>query len=223
MNDILIPSFKSLYDLSYFQAFLVQFAFFGAYFLGSLVYFFISISAGDPIQKIGYKNGILAGLIVSAAACFLFYPAAQFHVYGFFLAALFLLGIGFTLLQIAANPYVAIIGPADTASSRLNLAQAFNSFGTTIAPLIGGYFIFEFFADAMGKPTTEGFMTLYPIFATIFLLVAVLIYFTSLPRFESEEIEKGAGALRHPWLVLGMVAIFAYVGGEVTVGSALIN
>ncbi|MDX2285929.1 MAG: sugar MFS transporter [Bacteroidia bacterium] len=223
MNDILIPSFKQMFELNYTQAFLVQVAFFGAYFIGSLVFFLISATLGDPIQKIGYKNGILAGLLVSAAACLLFYPAAVYENYGFFLSALFLLGIGFTLLQIAANPYVAIIGPADTASSRLNLAQAFNSFGTTIAPLIGGYFVFDIFADLAGNPTHEAFKVLYPVFAAIFLLVAVFIYFTPLPRIESEPIERGLGALRFPHLVLGMFAIFMYVGSEVTVGSALIN
>ncbi|MEZ4824710.1 MAG: hypothetical protein R3C61_00235 [Bacteroidia bacterium] len=128
MNDILIPYLKEVFDLNYTQAFLVQFAFFGAYFVGSAIYFIISATAGDPIQKLGYKNGIMAGLGISAIACVLFYPAAHNQIYGYFLAALFLLGIGFTLLQIAANPYVAILGPSRTASSRLNLAQAFNSF-----------------------------------------------------------------------------------------------
>ncbi|GAB4412110.1 MAG: L-fucose:H+ symporter permease [Bacteroidia bacterium] len=223
MNDILIPAFKDNFALSYFQAFLVQFAFFGAYFIGSLIYFIISSTSSDPIQRIGYKNGILLGLGVSALACFLFYPAARFESYGFFLTALFVLGLGFTLLQITANPYVAIIGPSHTASSRLNLAQAFNSFGTTIAPLIGGYIVFEFFANELGKPTLEGVEAMYPVFALVFILVGVLIYFTALPRIESEAVERGFGALRFPWLVLGMVAIFTYVGGEVTVGSALIN
>jgi FHS family L-fucose permease-like MFS transporter len=224
MNDILIPSFKEMFDLNYFEAFLVQFAFFGAYFLGSLAYFLISITSGDPIQKFGYKNGILAGLVVSAVACLLFFPAAQTHLYGFFLGALFLLGIGFTLLQIAANPYVAILGPERSASSRLNLAQAFNSFGTTIAPLIGGYFVFEVFKDEItGKTSPEAFMVLYPVFAAVFLAVAAFIYFVPLPRFASEHIEPGAGALKYSHLIFGMIAIFAYVGGEVAVGSSLIN
>ncbi len=223
MNDILIPTFKEMFQLSYFEAFLVQFAFFGAYFLGSLLYFFISITAGDPIQKFGYKNGIVAGLLISAVACMLFYPAAHYQVYGFFLGALFLLGIGFTLLQIAANPYVAILGPESTAPSRLNLAQAFNSFGTTIAPLIGGYFVFEFFADAAGKPTPAALQALYPIFAAIFVAVAIFFALIKLPHFEAESIEPGAGALKYRHLLFGMGAIFAYVGAEVAIGSTLIN
>ncbi|MDX1909240.1 MAG: sugar MFS transporter [Bacteroidia bacterium] len=223
MNDILIPSFKEMFTLTYFQAFLVQFAFFGAYFIGSLIFFVISATIGDPIQALGYKNGILGGLGLSAIACLMFYPAAANHSYGFFLGALFTLGLGFTLLQIAANPYVAIMGSPETAPSRLNLAQAFNSFGTTIAPLIGGYFIFEFFADAAGNPTPEGLQTLYPIFAVVFILVGVFMFFMPLPKVESDPIEPGIGALRFPHLRLGMVAIFMYVGGEVVVGSALIN
>lgn len=223
MNDILIPYLKEVFDLNYTQAFLVQFAFFGAYFVGSLIYFIISATAGDPIQKIGYKNGIMAGLGISALSCALFYPAAQNQVYGYFLAALFMLGIGFTLLQIAANPYVAILGPSRTASSRLNLAQAFNSFGTTIAPLIGGYLVFQYFADASGTLTADSVKTPYLIFAAMFVLVAVIIWFTDLPTIEAEQIEAGWGALKYPYLRFGMIAIFCYVGGEVAIGSSLIN
>lgn len=223
MNDILIPFLKQVFELNYTQAFLVQFAFFGAYFIGSLIYFIISAVAGDPIQRLGYKNGILAGLFISALSCAMFYPAAEYQVYGYFLGALFTLGIGFTLLQIAANPYVAILGPSRTASSRLNLAQGFNSFGTTIAPLIGGYLVFEYFANAEGIITADSVKTPYLIFAGMFLLVALLIWFTELPRVGDENIEPGLGALKHPWLVFGMFAIFCYVGGEVAIGSALIN
>ncbi|NJO02807.1 MAG: sugar MFS transporter [Bacteroidia bacterium] len=182
-----------------------------------------SANVGDPINKIGYKNGIVTGLVISALGCFLFLPAAHWQVYGLFLGALFCLGIGFTLLQIAANPYVAILGVPDTASSRLNLVQAFNSFGTTIGPLIGGYLIFEYFvgdhiqgADAVRIP--------YIVFGSIFVALAALFSFIKLPDFlNQEEIEKGLGALRYPQLVLGMLAIFMYVGSEVTVGSLLIN
>ena len=223
MNDILIPYLKRVFELSYAQAFLVQFAFFGAYFIGSLIYFLISSVFGDPIQKIGYKNGIMAGLLVSSISCALFYPAAEYQIYGYFLSALFCLGLGFTLLQIAANPYVAILGPSNTASSRLNLAQGFNAFGTTIAPLIGGYLVFEYFANDAGELSAESVKTPYLVFAATFLLVAALIKFTKLPRINSDEIESGFGALKYPYLVLGMLAIFFYVGGEVTVGSALIN
>jgi FHS family L-fucose permease-like MFS transporter len=219
---------------------LVQFAFFSAYFIGSLIYFIISTQKGDPIEKIGYKNGLLIGLFISAIGCFLFYPAAEVKSYGFFLGALFVLGLGFTMLQIAANPYVAILGPAKTASSRLNLSQAFNSFGTTIAPIVGGYLVFHYFAtwgqpllNKMGETITTdtgmpmsaiGVQLPYIIFSVIFLLLALLIKTTRLPTFTNDEkLEKGAGALKYSHLVFGMIAIFMYVGGEVTIGSVIIN
>lgn len=240
MNDILIPFLRKTFELDRFESMLVQFAFFGAYFIGSLIYFIVSASKGDPISKIGYKKGIIIGLIISAFACGLFYPAAEIKIYGLFLTALFILGLGFTLLQIAANPYVAILGPSKTASSRLNLAQAFNSFGTTIAPIIGGFLVFHFFArigspllNQMGDPIlTEDGTTIsklgvqipYLIFACIFILLALVIQFTYLPRFtNTASIDKGMGALKHRHLVLGMIAIFMYVGGEVSIGSVLIN
>ncbi len=240
MNDILIPFLKKIFELNRAESMLVQSAFFSAYFFGSLLYFLISSIKGDPIEKIGYKNGLLIGLFISAFGCFLFYPAAAVKSYGFFLGALFILGLGFTMLQIAANPYVAILGPAKTASSRLNLSQAFNSFGTTIAPIIGGYLVFHYFAT-WGQPllnklgetiTTDTGMPMsgiavqlpYVIFAIIFLLLALLIKVTKLPTFTNEEkLEKGAGALQYSHLVFGMVAIFMYVGGEVSIGSLIIN
>lgn len=223
LNDILIPYLKEVFDLGYAQAMLVQFSFFGAYFFGSLIYFIVSAFYGDPITKIGYKKGIIAGLIVASIGCALFIPASQFLIYGFFLAALFCLGIGLTILQIAANPYVAILGTPETASSRLNLAQGFNSFGTTIAPVIGGFLIFRFFggaetfgADAVRIP--------YLGLSIMFLILALIIKMTNLPRVtHEEEMERGAGALKYRHLVLGIVAIFMYVGGEVTIGSFLVN
>ncbi len=223
LNDILIPYLRGVFELTIFQSTLVQFAFFGAYFIGSLIYFIISSRSGDPISKIGYKNGIIIGLITSAVGCLLFFPAAQFELYGFFLSALFVLGLGLTLLQIAANPYVALLGKPETASSRLNMAQGFNSFGTTIAPIIGGYLIFEYFAG----PDVEGADAVkvpYIGLAAGFLLLAVLIWQIKLPKFTSEEsIPKDPGALKYPHLVKGMLAIFCYVGAEVTIGSLLIN
>ncbi len=240
MNDILIPFLKKMFELSRAQSMLVQMSFFGAYFIGSLIYFLVSYFAGDPISRIGYKKGLIIGLLISAVACLAFYPAAQLKSYNLFLAALFVLGLGFTLLQIAANPYIAILGSPSTASSRLNLSQGFNSFGTTIAPIIGGYFVFHFFAE-WGQPlldragsiiTTDSGKTMsaaavqlpYLIFAGVFLSLALLIQLTKLPVFaSSESTEKGAGALKHRHLVLGMIAIFMYVGGEVSIGSVMIN
>ena len=154
MNDILIPFLKKVFQLNYFQSMLVQFAFFGAYFIASFIYFIISIRRGDPILKMGYKNGILFSLIVSGLGCFIFYPAAVYKSYPLFLTALFVLALGFAVLQIAINPYVSILGSAETASSRLNLSQAFNSFATAIAPIVGGYFVFNYFAK-IGDPLTD--------------------------------------------------------------------
>lgn len=223
MNDVLIPHLKVLFKLNYLQSMLVQFVFFGAYFIGSVVYFVISYLKGDPINKIGYKNGMLFGLVIASLGCFLFFPAAGYASYGLFLAALFILGLGFTLLQIAANPYVSLLGKPEGASSRLNLSQAFNSLGTTIAPIIGGFLIFEFFA-VNGQITAEATEVPYIIFTGVFLLLAALLYKIKLPDFRSDEIaEKSLGALKFPQLKLGIFAIFFYVGGEVCIGSFIIN
>src|SRR6267378_4675786 len=174
-NDVLIPRFKEAFTLSYFQAMLVQFAFFGAYGIGSLIYYIISMLSGDPINRIGYKNGVIIGLLIAASGSALFYPAAVMASYPFFLIALFIVGLGFAMLQIAANPYVTILGPERTASSRLNLAQSFNSLGTTIGPLIGGWLIFQYFAktDAHGAESAK---IPYLIFCIIFVIMAVVFY-----------------------------------------------
>ena len=165
-NDILIPRFKEAFELSYLQAMLVQLAFFGAYFVGSVIYFGISVWAGDPIAKIGYKNGVVVGLVISAAGSALFWPAAQIASYPLFLVALFIVGLGFAMLQIAANPYVTILGPERTASSRLNLAQGFNSVGTTLGPLVGGYLIFQYFATT-GAHGAESVKVPYLVFCEV--------------------------------------------------------
>lgn len=224
MNDILIPYLKKLFELTFFESMLVQFCFFGAYFLGSLAYFAVSYYKGDPINKVGYKNGIIAGIILSAVGCVLFYPAATFSAYGLFLGALFVLGLGFTILQITANAYVSLLGAEDTASSRLNMTQAFNAFGTTIAPILGGFLIFGSSPDH--EITAEATRIPYLVFAGILLLVAVLIYNVKLPSFTSEEDEAetgGFGALKFPQLRLGVLGLFCYVGGEVAVGSFIIS
>ncbi len=219
---------------------LVQMSFFTAYFVGSLIYFLISSKRGDPIEKIGYKNGILIGLAVSALGCALFYPAAELKEYWFFLMALFILALGLTMLQIASNPYVARLGSPETASSRLNLSQGFNSLGTTLAPIVGGYFVFHYFAswgepllNKLGEPiTTDTGMSMsvlsiqlpYLLFALTFLLLAVMVFFAKLPVLtNNKHIQTGAGALKYRHLSLGMVAIFMYVGAEVAIGSLLIN
>ena len=221
-NDILIPRFKEAFTLNYFEAMLVQFAFFGAYCIGSIAYFLISAFAGDPIARIGYKNGVVIGLLLSATGSALFWPAATAHSYPMFLAGLFVVGIGFAMLQIAANPYVTILGPERTASSRLNFAQAFNSLGTTTGPLIGGYLIFKYFAES-GANGAESVKVPYLIFCIVFVVLAAFFFSIHLPHVGEGKVEPGIGSLKYPHVLLGMVAIFMYVGGEVSVGSAIIN
>jgi FHS family L-fucose permease-like MFS transporter len=221
-NDILIPRFKDAFTLTYFQAMLVQFAFFGAYFVGSLIYFIISMTTGDPIAKLGYKNGVVIGLLISATGAGMFWPAAVAMSYPMFLAGLFVVGLGFAMLQIAANPYVTILGSEKTASSRLNLAQGFNSIGTTIGPIIGGFLIYQLFADP-GAHGADSVKMPYLMFSIVFVVLAVIFFFIHLPHVGEGQIERGAGALKYPHVVLGVIAIFMYVGGEVSVGSAIIN
>src|SRR5882724_11622710 len=170
-NDILIPRFKEAFTLDYYHAMFVQLAFFGAYFVGSLIYFVISATTGDPIARIGYKNGVVIGLLISASGSALFWPATTNVSYPLFLIALFIVGLGFAMLQIAANPYVTILGPERTAAGRLNLAQAFNSVGTTIGPLIGGYLIFYYFAKT-GAHGAESVKVPYMIFCVVFLVLS---------------------------------------------------
>ncbi|RIJ42420.1 sugar MFS transporter [Pontibacter oryzae] len=222
LNDILIPKLQQVFTLELWQAMLIQTAFFGAYFFISLLYFLMSITKGDPIRQIGYKNGIIVGLVVAAVGCALFYPAASLHSYGFFLGALFILASGITILQIAANPYVTILGPAEGAASRLNMTQALNSLGTTVAPIIGGYLIFG--AVNESSAGADSVKLPYLGLAATLLVIALLIKMAKLPSIQNEdEIKPDAGALRYRHLVLGIVCIFAYVGGEVAIGSTLIN
>jgi MFS transporter, FHS family, L-fucose permease len=217
LNDVLVPHWKTLFDLSYAESLLVQLCFFGAYFFGSLLYWWLSISSGDPISRIGYKRGMIIGLVLAATGCALFVPASMLHSYPAHLGALFVLGLGFTLLQIAANPFVALVGDPGGASSRLNMAQAFNSLGTTLAPLIGGWLIFQNAApDAAVRLPYLGL-------SAILLLIAALLWFTPLPEPARVQQSGSSDALRHPHLRWGMVAIFCYVGAEVAVGSLIIN
>lgn len=248
LNDMLIPYFKSVFELSNFQANLVQFAFFTAYFVISLIYFLVSRHIGDPIDKVGYKNAIIAGLLTSTAACLMFFEEAGSMDPSFpvFLCALFLLGTGFTFLQISANPLVSMLGTPETSSSRLNLSQGFNSLGTTIAPIVGSYVIFNFFNDE--DPYRGGAQAVqipYLALACILLFLAVTIFLSDIPdmRKTKQADEEGVSldsdnsvsiysetvaskkksALEYPHLVFGMFAIFFYVGGEVAIGSNLVT
>lgn len=226
LNDLLTPYLKNVFDLTHFQANLVQFAFFTAYFVISLIYFLVSTFYKDPIQKIGYKNTLVCGLIIAALACFLFYQEAgsQNPKFALFLGALFLLGTGFTFLQIAANPLVSMLGEPETSSSRLNMSQAFNSLGTTLAPVIGGYLIFTYFNNE-GDKTASAVQIPYLVLASVLLMLAGILFFSNVPNKVTSEtaVVKGAGALKHPYLVYGMLGIFFYVGAEVAIGNNLIS
>ncbi|MFA6438119.1 MAG: sugar MFS transporter [Bacteriovoracaceae bacterium] len=221
LNDILIPHLKGVFDLNYTQIMLIQFTFFGAYFI-------MSIPSGSIIAKVGYQKGIVVGLLTSAVGALLFYPAASAISYPLFLTALFVLASGITLLQVAANPYVAVLGKSETASSRLNLTQAFNSLGTTVAPAFGGMLILSSVAGM--TPLEEAAMVQMPYvgLAVALAVLAVVIWKSKLPVIASVEDHhakagKLSDALKHRHLVLGAVAIFVYVGAEVSIGSFLVN
>ena len=233
LNDILIPYLKGVFSLNYTQAMLVQFCFFGAYFI-------VSVPAGRLVTKVGYKKGIVVGLIIAGIGCGLFYPAAELRVYSIFLLALFVLASGITVLQVAANPYVTILGKAETASSRLTLTQAFNSMGTTIAPFFGALLILGVAtsgadtssmnaAEVAALHNTQAAAVQLPYLglALAFIAIAVVFAKLNLPAVTSsdDEIERSDSesvwSQRH--LVLGAVAIFVYVGAEVSIGSFLVN
>jgi FHS family L-fucose permease-like MFS transporter len=222
LNDILIPHLKAVFNLSYGQAMLIQFCFFGAYFL-------VSIPASKIVAKHGFQKGIVIGLIAAAIGCAMFYPAASLHSYPVFLAALFTLASGITILQVSANPYVSALGPADTASSRLTMTQAFNSLGTTVAPFFGAYLILEQASGAMSAAESAQSVQLpYLLLAAILLLLAVIFSWLKLPDVEqfntAETAEQAKGnAWQHRHLSLGALAIFIYVGAEVAIGSFLVS
>ncbi len=236
LNDVLIPHLKAIYTLTYVQAMLVQFCFFGAYFI-------VSLPAGALIRRIGYQKGAVAGLLIAACGCGLFYPAAQ-SGYALFLFAFFVLASGITILQVAANPYVTVLGDPKTASSRLTLTQAFNSLGTTIGPLFGGILILSTAViaaspDAAATIDSEAarraheaasVQVPYLILAGALVLLAFMFAIAKLPRITHVD-DPGtpvsgkinSSLLQHRNLVLGAMAIFLYVGAEVSIGSFLIN
>jgi FHS family L-fucose permease-like MFS transporter len=233
LNDVLIPHLKAIYTLNYLQAMLVQFCFFGAYFI-------VSLPAGALIRRLGYQKGAVAGLLIAAAGCALFYPAAQ-GGYGLFLFAFFVLAAGITILQVAANPYVTVLGPPATASSRLTFTQALNSLGTTVGPLAGGALILagasslspaqvaQLGAAGQAAHRAHEAATVqgpYLALAAALAILAVLFALARLPRIDHADGDATAAtgsALAYRHLVLGAVAIFLYVGGEVSIGSFLVN
>ena len=229
--DSLIPRIRDLFTLTYFQAGLVQFAFFGAYFI-------LSIPAGFLLSKIGYKRGIVVGLITMAIGCFLFYPAASFREFNVFLLAYFVLAGGITILQVAANPYVAVLGSESGAASRLNLSQAFNSLGTSIAPILGASFILSDrvrSSDEISEMTNaarEAYLiseatavqTPFMVITSFIILLALVFVFVKLPTMLSSAPKGGYSALlQNKSLLLGAFGIFIYVGADVAIGSYLVN
>jgi len=222
LNDVLIPRLKGVFDLTYFEAMLVQFCFFGAYFI-------VSIPAGILVKQLGYKKGILTGLVVASIGCMLFYPAVVVHEYWLFLGALFVLAAGVTVLQVSANPYVAALGPEKTASSRLNLAQALNALGTTVGPYVGGILFFGTAGTlAASAASAESVKVPYLMLAAALLIIAIVFAFIKLPEIEGHKEENNPvnetrSLTQAPHLTMGVFAIFCYVGGEVAIGSFLVN
>jgi MFS transporter, FHS family, L-fucose permease len=234
LNDILVPHLKAIFDLSYTRVMLVQFAFFSAYFL-------FSVPWSKVLNAVGYQRTMVIGLVTMACGSLLFVPAASAASYPLFLTALVVLAAGITGLQVAANPYVDLLGKPETASSRLDLTQAFNSLGTTIAPKIGGLLILSAAPLAMEQVRQLGPQALhlyrvqeaasvkmpYTVIAVTLLLLAVLIGVSKLPRIEAAESRPGAkmndSIWKHPNLVFGAIGIFTYVGAEVSIGSFLVN
>ncbi len=228
-NDILIPVFKKAFDLTQGQSQLVSVAFYIAYTVGSIIYMLISLAIRkDLVNKIGYKNGLALGLAISALGTLLFYPAANLHSFPLMLSGLFIVALGFSLQQTVANPLAIALGPVSTGSQRLTLAGGINNFGTTIGPLIVSFAIFGSAASENTNMSIESVKIPYLVLGAAFLAVALLLKFSSLPEHPetieesaTEDVSVRSSALKYPQLVLGMLAIFIYVGVEVSTASNL--
>ena len=239
LNDILIPHLKKAFGLTDFQSSLIQSAFFGGYFLAAL-------PAGWLMERIGYKRGILIGLIICASGALLFIPASYIRLYGFFLFALFVMACGQSFLEVAANPYVTILGPPESSERRLNIAQSFNAVGAVVTPFIGAAFIFSGIEKYQGavcrdvarptagisSPTKPAWCSVpYLVIAGIFLAVATLIYFSNLPEVSAAGIADGLAETEvklrdlwaYPHLVKGVIAQFCMSGAQVGVASFVIR
>ncbi|MFT3756095.1 MAG: MFS transporter [Pseudoxanthomonas sp.] len=233
-NDILIPVFRKAFDLSHTQSQLVSFAFYIAYTVGSLIYFAVSKAAGqDLLNKIGYKNGICLGLVISALGTLLFYPAANMGSFALMISGLFIVGLGFSLQQIVANPLAIVMGNPATGAQRLTMAGGINNLGTTIGPLLVSVAIFGSVAAGNTEASIESVKIPYLVLGVAFILVALMIKFSSVPNkidldavSASEAQDEGKlihkkSVFAYPQLVLGMIAIFVYVGVEVSTGAHL--
>ena len=238
LNDILIPHLKKVFNLTDFRSSLIQTAFFGGYFLSA-------VPAGRLLERIGYKKGIIAGLLTCATGALLFIPAASIQVYGFFLLALFVMACGQGVLEVAANPYVTLLGPAESSERRLNLAQSFNSVGAVVTPFIGAAFILsavEYSSEHLVAMTPAQLVAYksavistvrvpYLIIAATFLAVAGMIYFSHLPEITEQTksakristTEELREIVRFGHLLRGVVAQFFYVGAQVRVASFVIR
>jgi MFS transporter, FHS family, L-fucose permease len=234
LNDILVPHLKSIFDLNYRQVMMIQFAFFGAYFL-------FSIPSAKIIDWIGYQRSMVVGLLTMGLGAFLFVPAASVPSYPLFLVALIVLAAGITCLQVAANPYVTVLGKPETASSRLNLTQAFNSLGTFLAPFFGGLLILSAAPKAMEEIRAMApdalqayrlheaatVKTPYVGLGIALVLLAIAIGAFKLPKIPHAQHQIGEkvndSIWKHPNLILGAIGIFVYVGAEVSIGSFLVN
>lgn len=217
LNDILLPYLQGAFELSYLQAALVQFCFFGAYFV-------VSPLAGMLLERIGFQRGMVVGLLTTATGAALFYPAAMLNWYWFFLLALFVLAAGITVLQVSANPYVAVLGDERHAASRLNLAQAMNSLGHTAGPWFGAVLILSAGTVAGDATSVQG---PYLLLAAVLLVVALLFLWLRLPTLQQSDNSNHGNFISlmrtFPQLRFGVVAIFLYVGAEVAVGSYLVG
>jgi len=238
LNDVLIPHLKKAFDLTDFQSSFIQVAFFGGYFLAAL-------PAGRLMERIGYKKGILIGLLICSAGTLLFLPAASSREYGFFLLALFVMSSGQSFLEVGANPYVTILGPPESSERRLNFAQSFNAVGAALVPTLGAAFILSGIEHtaaqraAMTPQDLKAYITSeanlvkvpYLVITAIFLLVAALIYFAHLPEIgarepgeaDRDEKRRLGQLLAHPHLIKGVLAQFFYVGAQVGIGSFIIR
>ena len=224
MNDILIPHLKDIFDLTYVQAMLIQFCFFTAYAI-------MSIPMGYLVGKIGYKNGVISGFVLTTIGCLLFYPAAGSHSYATFLGALFILASGVTLLQVAGNPYVTLLSKPGKESATLTLVQAFNSLGTTIAPQIGAFLILADATQTVSKAEQISSVQIpYLGLAGLLIILAVFVKMIRLPnanKIAEEESEHNHDGKHSVWqyrhLVFGAAGIFCYVGAEVSIGSLLVS
>ncbi len=219
LNDTLVPFFKQGFTLTYSQSSLVQFYFF-------LTYGLVSIPAGKLVEKIGYKRGMVTGFLIAGAGALLFYPASIFHQYGIFLAALFVVAIGIVLLQVAANPYITVLGPSETAASRLTLIQGVGSLGTTLAPLFGAHFILSRLQES-GHSSSPLVMP-YVCIGLGLLLIGAIVWLLALPAIQTNSsLKSEQGEVGSIWsyrqLKYGVIAIFMYVGAEVSIGTFLTN